>query len=375
MELVDFIKQSEGIIKRISEIRRLLDTADLKKKILNSETEMEKPDFWNDQRRATKITKELNQLKNQIVKDDRLATIKDDLETYVILLNEDFNESLLKEATEVLIEEKQLVDSTEVQFLLNGKTDSNSAILTIHPGAGGTESQDWAEMLFRMYNRWAEKTGHKIEIVDFQSGDEAGIKSVTMEIMGDYVYGYLKTESGVHRLVRISPFNAQGKRQTSFASVFVYPMIEDDIEVEIETSDLRIDTYRASGKGGQGVNTTDSAVRITHIPTNIIVQCQNERSQLRNREVAMVILKSKLYQHYEEEREKKRQKHEDKKTDIGWGNQIRSYVFHPYQMVKDHRTNYETGNISSVMDGDLDDFMNAFLKKLAGRKNSKMVKK
>ncbi len=336
---------------------------------------MEKPDFWNDQRRATKITKELNQLKNQIVKDDRLATIKDDLETYVILLNEDFNESLLKEATEVLIEEKQLVDSTEVQFLLNGKTDSNSAILTIHPGAGGTESQDWAEMLFRMYNRWAEKTGHKIEIVDFQSGDEAGIKSVTMEIMGDYVYGYLKTESGVHRLVRISPFNAQGKRQTSFASVFVYPMIEDDIEVEIETSDLRIDTYRASGKGGQGVNTTDSAVRITHIPTNIIVQCQNERSQLRNREVAMVILKSKLYQHYEEEREKKRQKHEDKKTDIGWGNQIRSYVFHPYQMVKDHRTNYETGNISSVMDGDLDDFMNAFLKKLAGRKNSKMVKK
>ncbi|MBT4332602.1 MAG: peptide chain release factor 2, partial [Candidatus Cloacimonetes bacterium] len=217
--------------------------------------------------------------------------------------------------------------------------------------------------------RWAEKTGHKIEIVDYQSGDEAGIKSVTLEIMGDYVYGYLKTESGVHRLVRISPFNAQGKRQTSFASVFVYPMIEDDIEVEIETSDLRIDTYRASGKGGQGVNTTDSAVRITHIPTNIIVQCQNERSQLRNREVAMVILKSKLYQHYEEEREKERQKHASTKTDIGWGNQIRSYVFHPYQMVKDHRTNHETGNVSSVMDGDLDDFMNAFLKKLAEKNN------
>ncbi len=330
---------------------------------------MEKPDFWNDQRRATKISKELNQLKNHVKKDDRLATIKDDLETYIILLNEDFNESLLKEASEVLNTERKIVDSTEVQFLLNGKTDSNSAILTIHPGAGGTESQDWAEMLFRMYNRWAEKTGHKIEIVDYQSGDEAGIKSVTMEIMGDYVYGYLKTESGVHRLVRISPFNAQGKRQTSFASVFVYPMIEDDIEVEIEPSDLRIDTYRASGKGGQGVNTTDSAVRITHIPTNTIVQCQNERSQLRNREVAMVILKSKLYQHYEEEREKERQKHEDQKTDIGWGNQIRSYVFHPYQMVKDHRTNYETGNISSVMDGDLDDFMNAFLKKLAENKN------
>ncbi len=329
---------------------------------------MEKPDFWSDQKRATKITKELNQFKNQIKKDDRLTTIKDDLETYIILLNEDFNESLLKEASEVLQEEKCLVDNTEVQFLLNGKTDPNSAILTIHPGAGGTESQDWAEMLFRMYTRWAEKTDYKIEVVDYQSGDEAGLKSVTMEIMGDYVYGYLKAESGVHRLVRISPFNAQGKRQTSFASVFVYPMIEDDIEVEIEQSDLRIDTYRASGKGGQGVNTTDSAVRITHIPTNIIVQCQNERSQLRNREVAMVILKSKLYQHYEEEREKKRQKHEDKKTDIGWGNQIRSYVFHPYQMVKDHRTNYETGNISSVMDGNLDDFMNAFLKKLARKK-------
>lgn len=222
---------------------------------------------------------------------------------------------------------------------------------------------------FKNVQSLGRKNGYKIEIVDYQSGDEAGLKSVTVEIIGEYVYGYLKTESGVHRLVRISPFNAQGKRQTSFASVFVYPMIEDDIEVEIETSDLRIDTYRASGKGGQGVNTTDSAVRITHIPTNIIVQCQNERSQLRNREVAMVILKSKLYQHYEEEREKERQKHANSKTDIGWGNQIRSYVFHPYQMVKDHRTDHETGNISSVMDGDLDDFMNAFLKKLAGRKS------
>jgi len=329
---------------------------------------MEKPDFWNDQKRATKITKELNQLKNQIIQDNRLLTVKDDLQTYAILLEEDFNEMLLKEAANALSAEQDFVEKTETQFLLNGKTDSNSAILTIHPGAGGTESQDWAEMLFRMYKRWAEKTGHKIEIVDYQSGDEAGIKSVTLEVMGDYVYGYLKAESGVHRLVRISPFNAQGKRQTSFASVFIYPMIEDDIEVDVEPGDLRIDTYRASGKGGQGVNTTDSAVRITHIPTNIIVQCQNERSQLRNREVAMVILKSKLYQHYEEEREKERQKHASTKTDIGWGNQIRSYVFHPYQMVKDHRTNFETGNISSVMDGNLDDFMNSFLRKLAGSK-------
>lgn len=326
---------------------------------------MKKPDFWNDQKKATKITKELNQLKNQILKDERLCTIKDDLETYSILLEEEFNESLFKEAISTLLKDEKFVDKTEAQFLLHGKTDPNSAILAIHPGAGGTESQDWAEMLFRMYKRWAESSGYKVEIVDYQSGDEAGLKSVTVEIMGDYVFGYLKTESGVHRLVRISPFNAQGKRQTSFASVFVYPMIEDDIEVDIEMNDLRIDTYRASGKGGQGVNTTDSAVRITHIPTNIIVQCQNERSQLRNREVAMVILKSKLYQYYEEEREKERMKRENKKTDIGWGNQIRSYVFHPYQMVKDHRTDHETGNIEGVMDGDLDEFMDAFLKKKA----------
>jgi len=324
---------------------------------------MKHPDFWNDQKKATKITKELNQLKNQISKDEHLKTIKDDLETYVSLLDEEFSESLLNDAVNTLQNEKKFVDKTETQFLLNGKTDANNAILTIHPGAGGTESQDWAEMLFRMYKRWAESSGYKYEIVDYQSGDEAGLKSVTVEIIGDYVFGYLKSESGIHRLVRISPFNAQGKRQTSFASVFVYPMIEDDIEIDLDPSDLRIDTYRASGKGGQGVNTTDSAVRITHIPTNIIVQCQNERSQLRNREVAMVILKSKLYQHYEEEREKERQKHEDKKTDIGWGNQIRSYVFHPYQMVKDHRTDQETGNISAVMDGDLDEFMDAYLKK------------
>lgn len=341
------------------------DTANIKQKITDHENLMKQPDFWNDQKKATKITKELNQFKNQISKDERLQSIQEDLETYILLLEEEFSDSLLNDAADTLINEKKFVDKTETQFLLNGKTDSNNAILTIHPGAGGTESQDWAEMLFRMYKRWAESNGFKYEIVDYQSGDEAGLKSVTVEILGDFVFGYLKSESGIHRLVRISPFNAQGKRQTSFASVFVYPMIEDDIEIEIEPNDLRIDTYRASGKGGQGVNTTDSAVRITHIPTNIIVQCQNERSQLRNREVAMVILKSKLYQHYEEEREKERQKHEDKKTDIGWGNQIRSYVFHPYQMVKDHRTDFETGNISAVMDGDLDVFMDAFLKKLA----------
>ena len=323
---------------------------------------MNKPNFWNDQKNAQKVSKEINSLKQQLEKEKKLKEISDELETYRMLLDEEFSESLLKEAAEQLSEYSPINEKAEIQFLLSRKTDHNSAILTIHPGAGGTESQDWAEMLLRMYKRWAENSNFKIEIVDYLPGDEAGLKSVTMEILGDFVFGYLKSEIGIHRLVRISPFNAQGKRQTSFASVFVYPIIEDDIEVEINPSDLKIDTYKSSGKGGQSVNTTDSAVRITHLPTNIVAQCQNERSQLRNKEVAMTILRSKLYQQIEEEREKERQQLENTKTDIGWGNQIRSYVFHPYQMVKDHRTNFETGNISSVMDGELDGFMNSFLK-------------
>ena len=327
---------------------------------------MNKPDFWNDQKRAQKITKETTNLKYQLEKEKKLQEIFDDLETYKLLLEEEFSESLLNDAIENIEKNKEFIDEVEIQFLLNGKTDSNNAILTIHPGAGGTESQDWAEMLLRMYKRWAEDSNYKTEVVDYLPGDEAGLKSVTMEVLGEFAYGYLKTEIGIHRLVRISPFNAQGKRQTSFASVFVYPIIEDDIEIEIDPKDLRIDTFRSSGRGGQSVNTTDSAVRITHIPTNITVQCQNERSQIKNKATAMTILKSRLYQHYEEEREKERQKLESTKTDIGWGNQIRSYVFHPYQMVKDHRTNYETGNTTAVMNGDLNGFMNAFLKYKTG---------
>ena len=342
------------------------DTAQIEQTISNLESEMNKQDFWKDQKRAQNITKEVNNLKSQLDKDHELSKIFDDLETYKLLLEEEFSESLLEEANENLEQAKPFIDEAQIQFLLNGKTDSNSAILTIHPGAGGTESQDWAEMLLRMYKRWAENSGYKIQIVDYLPGDEAGLKSVTMEILGNFAYGFLKAEIGIHRLVRISPFNAQGKRQTSFASVFIYPIIEDDIEIEIDPKDLRIDTYRSSGKGGQSVNTTDSAVRITHIPTNIVVQCQNERSQIKNRDVAMKILKSRLYQHQVEEREKERQKVEDTKTNIGWGNQIRSYVFHPYQMVKDHRTNYETGNTSAVMNGDLNGFMNAFLKYKTG---------
>jgi peptide chain release factor 2 len=234
--------------------------------------------------------------------------------------------------------------------------------MTIHPGAGGTESQDWAEMLLRMYKHYAIKSNMQFQIVDYLAGEVAGLKSVSIEITGKYAYGFLKAEAGVHRLVRISPFNAQGKRQTSFASIFLYPILDDEIEVEILPSDIRIDTYKAQGAGGQHVNTTDSAVRITHIPTNIVVQCQSERSQTLNKDKAMTMLKSKLYMHHEMEREKERQKLEATKTEIGWGNQIRSYVFHPYQLVKDHRTNYETGQIGNVMDGDVNGFINAWLK-------------
>lgn len=338
------------------------DIENLKEELNELEKKMHEPDFWNNQNQAKKISKDVARIKSEIEKDIKLTSIIDELNTYNIILQEDWNEDLFFEAVNYFKEQTEFVDKIEIQVLLNGKYDHNDAILTIHPGAGGTESQDWAEMLLRMFNRWAERSKFSFKIIDLLPGDEAGIKSATIEVSGDYAYGYLKCEAGVHRLVRISPFNAQGKRQTSFTSIFVYPMIDDDIEVEINAVDLKIDTYRASGAGGQHVNTTDSAVRITHLPTNIIVQCQNERSQTQNKEKAMQMLKSRLYQLYEQEREKERQKTESVKTEIGWGNQIRSYVFAPYQMVKDHRTNYEVGNTDPVMDGDLDGFINAFLK-------------
>jgi peptide chain release factor 2 len=344
------------------------DTAAIAAECTALEEQMNQPEFWNDPRSAQKITKKINQLRGQLEEDARLVSIGEEMQTYMELLKEDFSDLLLQEAAMAANRHKETLDAAETKFLLSGKYDSADAILNIHPGAGGTESQDWAEILFRMYKRWAESNGYKYTLIDFQPGDEAGIKNVTMEIFGDYAYGNLRSEIGIHRLVRISPFNAQGKRQTSFASVFVYPMLDDDIEIDIDANDLRVDTYRSSGKGGQGVNTTDSAVRITHLPTGIVVQCQNERSQIMNRETAMKILKSRLYQHYEEQREKERQELEGSKSDIGWGNQIRSYVFHPYQMVKDHRTNFESGNTSSVMDGNLGDFIAAYLRFSAAQK-------
>ena len=278
------------------------------------------------------------------------------------LLKTDFDESLaieLVKSTNIL---KDNIDNFEVQILLSGPYDVNNAIVTIHPGAGGTESQDWAEMLYRMYSRWATANGYQVQELDYLDGDEAGLKSVTFLISGDYAYGYMKAEKGVHRLVRISPFDAGGRRHTSFASVEILPEITEDIEININPDDLRIDTYRASGAGGQHINKTSSAVRITHIPTNTVVACQTERSQIQNRETAMRMLKSKLLDLKEQEHKDKIEDLKGDQKDIAWGSQIRSYVFCPYTLVKDHRTNYETGNVQAVMDGDLNEFMKAYLK-------------
>jgi len=269
--------------------------------------------------------------------------------------------SIESELGDMLVTLKEKISNLELQTMLSDEDDSKNAILTIHPGAGGTESQDWAEMLMRMYLRWIERSGMTGKILNLLDGDEAGIKDVTIEVSGEYVYGHLKAEAGIHRLVRISPFDSNSRRHTSFASVFIYPEVDDDIEIEINTDDLRIDTFRASGAGGQHVNKTDSAIRITHIPTGIVVQCQNERSQYKNKASAMKMLKSQLYQLEIEQRKKEKSEIEKNKKDIGWGNQIRSYVFHPYTMVKDHRTKVDKTNIQAVMDGDLNDFIRAYL--------------
>lgn len=266
---------------------------------------------------------------------------------------------------------EEYLSDVEIRKMMNDEDDFRGAILTIHPGAGGTESQDWANMLYRLYSRWCERMGYSTTVLDYQPGDEAGLKDVTVEITGDFVYGNLKSEAGVHRLVRISPFDSNSRRHTSFASIFVYPIYDEDVDIEIEDKELRIDTYRSSGAGGQHVNKTDSAIRITHIPTGIVVQCQNERSQLKNKNVAMKMLKAKLYQKRKEELALDKQKIEDQKMDIAWGSQIRSYIFHPYNMVKDHRTKVEVGNIQAVMDGDINLFIRGYL--LMKMENQKIV--
>jgi peptide chain release factor 2 len=302
-----------------------------------------------------------------------LARRVNDLDAMAELASEEGGESMRAELErEISIIQKDIA-SAEVAALLSGEQDASNAIVSIHPGAGGTEAQDWAEMLMRMYLRWAEKRGYKTEILDYQAGEEAGAKSVTFTVSGDYAYGRMKAEAGVHRLVRISPFDANKRRHTSFASIFVYPEVEDDIDIEIDEKELRIDTYRASSAGGQHVNKTDSAVRITHLPTGIVVQCQNERSQLKNKNVAMKVLRSRLYELRKKEQEEKLGKLVSEKKDIAWGSQIRSYVFQPYQLVKDHRTGIEVGQVNAVMDGDLDQFIEAYLVSSSGRKGRDAV--
>jgi len=323
---------------------------------------MAAPGFWDDNDQAQKVIGEVNVLKDSVTRIQELEASLEEQQLMLELIMEEKDESLLPDLERSVKVLSKEMDDFELQLLLSEPYDKSNAILELHPGAGGTESQDWAEMLLRMYTRWAEHRGFKVETMDYLPGDEAGVKSVTLLIKGYNAYGYLKSEKGVHRLVRISPFDSSGRRHTSFVSCSVVPDIEDDVDIEIRTEDLKIDTYRASGAGGQHINTTDSAVRITHIPTGVVVTCQSERSQIKNREQAMKILKGRLYEKKIEEQEAELAKIRGEQKEIGWGSQIRSYVFHPYSMVKDHRTSEETGNIQAVMDGEIDNFIHAFLR-------------
>ena len=338
------------------------DLANKKDRVEELEKTMEEPGFWDNPDHSTAVVQECKKLKTTIERYETLCNDREDMLTLIEIGEEEGDTDIVSEVAESLEEFKQQFEELRIETLLSGEYDKNNAILTLHAGAGGTESCDWASMLCRMYQRWAEKKGFQVEMLDFLDGDEAGYKSVTLQISGLNAYGYLKSEHGVHRLVRISPFNAAGKRQTSFVSCDVMPDIEEDLDVEINDDDIRIDTYRSSGAGGQHINKTSSAIRITHFPTGIVVQCQNERSQHMNKDKAMQMLKSKLYLI-------KKQENLDKISDIrgeilenGFGSQIRSYVMQPYTMVKDHRTGEESGNVAAVLDGELDGFMNAYLK-------------
>jgi peptide chain release factor 2 len=342
------------------------DIATKSSRIEALDKEMAGTGFWDNQDKARGIIDESNRLKGWVEPWKKLDEKSSDLVELGTLLETDPDDDLEVEWLAEVADLERTSAALEVRTMLQGSDDHRGALLTVHPGAGGLESQDWAEMLTRMYTRWAERRGYTVNVLDMQPGEEAGIKSATLEVSGDDAYGYLRAEKGVHRLVRISPFDAQSRRHTSFASVFVYPQIDDEIEIEIDDSDLRVDTFRASGAGGQHVNKTDSAIRITHLPTGIVVSCQQERSQHKNRATAMKMLKAGLYERALEEKEKEKAKIEATKTEIGWGNQIRSYVFQPYTMVNDHRTEVKIADVSKVMDGDLDPYIEAYLKKSAG---------
>lgn len=336
--------------------------AKVKTEIEELEKQQAAEGFWDDMEASSKVLQKTKQLKNKVEKFEALCNERDDLAVLIEMMQEEPDESMEEEIQTAYTQLAEKLEQMKLDTLLSGPYDKNNAIIALHAGAGGTEAQDWAQMLMRMYLRWAERHGFNTKVLDFLDGEEAGVKSASILIEGENAYGYLKCEKGVHRLVRISPFDASGRRHTSFASLDVMPEFDDDIEININPEDLRVDTYRASGAGGQHVNKTESAVRITHLPTGVVVSCQTERSQIQNRETAMKMLKSKLLEIAEREKMEKIEDIKGEMKEIGWGSQIRSYVFHPYTMAKDHRTDYEVGNINAVMDGDIDGFIQAYLK-------------
>lgn len=362
IDLYEARQSVNGMSKEMDDLGKSMNLPAMEARLKELEAKTTAPDFWNDQKTAQKVLKEETVLRS---KQKRYNEVKGHLEDVQVMLELAEEGEGEDELESMLADFQKEFDDYKVETLLSGEYDSNNAIISLHPGAGGTESHDWASMLLRMYIRWAENKGYKVKQLDYQPGDIAGIKSATLLIEGLNAYGYLKTERGVHRLVRISPFDSSGRRHTSFASLDVTPQVDDSIDIEINPDDIRVDTYRSSGAGGQHVNKTSSAIRITHIPTGVVVQCQNERSQHQNKEVAMNMLKSKLLEIMEQEKKEKLEDIVGDYSQIAWGSQIRSYVFHPYTMVKDHRTNVEVGNIQSVMDGDLDQFMNAELRREA----------
>ncbi|HKS42019.1 MAG TPA: peptide chain release factor 2 [Blastocatellia bacterium] len=359
--MIEELRQKyEDLSSRAAELRGFFDPEAKRAEAQKIEEETAKPDFWNDQERAQKVLRLRSRLETAANKADRFERDIEDAAVLFEFAAED--ESSLGELKTLIERLERDVEETETEMLLSGPNDARDAIVTINAGAGGTDAQDWAEMLFRMYLRWAERHKFKAEIVDEQPGKEAGIKSATFTLSGDYAYGLMSAEAGVHRLVRLSPFNAGSSRETSFASVFVYPDVQEDVEIEVQEKDLRVDTYRSSGAGGQHVNVTDSAVRITHLPTGIVVTCQNQRSQHQNREVAMRILKSRLYELEMEKRRAETAQLEETKRDISFGSQIRNYVMHPYRLAKDVRTKHETSDVDAVLDGDIDEFINQYLR-------------
>lgn len=352
----------EGNKAALSELRGAIGYDYLKEQVAKLEAQAAADGFWDDVENSQAVLQKISQLKGKYEAYDALIALYDDAEVLITLGDEDGDLSVVPEAAALVDEFIEKLDAMRLTTLLIGEYDKNNAVITFHAGAGGTEAQDWNEMLVRMYTKWGERHGYKVDMIDFLDGDEAGLKSAVLRIEGENAYGFLKSEAGVHRLVRVSPFDASGRRHTSFASLDVMPEIDDSVEVEIRSEDLRVDTYRSSGAGGQHINKTDSAVRITHIPTGIVVACQNERSQHQNREMAMRMLKSKLIEIKEREHLEKIEDIKGVQKEIAWGSQIRSYVFMPYTLAKDHRTGFENGNINAVMDGDLDGFINAYLK-------------